>query len=381
MTPKSSAPRQKPEGGDVWRQRHEQVEAVLELALRRPDITAVAEAVVSSLQQSAVLDPAAVFLVDEDSGRLRLAAQQGMPAAFLRWASRPPGGEGVFARVLGGGAPAAALDFRGEEELAGLLSDAAGARLAVLPVLRGDEVAGLLSGLHPDWPPPEGAAGFIESMAAALSAAAANIHLFESVREAFTTTVRALAAAVDRRDLHARGHSERVAALAAAAAAGEMGMGAGDVDYIRQAGYLHDIGKLATATAILVKENQLTAEEQAIIRRHPGTSFQILEQARIPAPIKEMIRHHHESFDGSGYPDGLTGEEIPLGARIISVADAYEAMTADRAYRGRVAPEEAAEELRRLAGRQFDPRVVTAFLRTRLETEAALAGPDGLLKG
>lgn len=361
--------------GDAWRRRHEQVEAVLKLALRRPDITAVAAAVVRGLGESAVLNPVAVFLVDEESGRLRLAAQQGMPVAFLRRASRAPGGEGIFARVLAGGKPVAALNFRDEAEMSELLSDATGARLAVLPVHRGDEVAGLLTGLYPDWPPSDGDSEFIEAMAGALGAAVANIHLFESFREAFTTTVRALAAAVDGRDFHARGHSDRVAVLAAAVAR-ELGMGAGDVDIIRQAGFLHDIGKLSTSSAILVKENHLTTEEQAVIRRHPGVSFQILEQARIPSQIKEAIRHHHESFDGSGYPDGLAGDEIPIGSRILCVADAYEAMTADRAYRPRLAPDEAAHELQRLAGRQFDPDVVAAFLRTRSEVDVVLAGMD-----
>lgn len=359
--------------GSLMYRQHEVTEAVLKLALGHPDITAVAAAALKGLKESVGLAPAAVFLVDEETGRPRLVVQQGMPAGFLRQISRAPGGEGIFARVMAGEEVAVTFDQAGGREIASLFPrDAAGGLIAV-PVPGRDEVIGLITGLFPVLPPDgSGSRLFLHSIAEALGAAFANIHTLENMRDSYLSTVRALVAAIDMRDYYARGHSDRVAVLASATAT-EMGLDSEGVDNIREAGYLHDIGKLVTPDVLLAKKGDLTTEEITAIRRHPGTSFQILERARIPFEIKEIIRHHHESFDGSGYPDELAGDRIPLGSRIISVADAYEAMTADRPYRSRMSADESVGELKRLTGRQFDPDVVDAFLRVRSQVTEALA--------
>lgn len=154
---------------------------------------------------------------------------------------------------------------------------------------------------------------------------------------------------------------ERAVADLAGRVAVRMGLSPEQVELIRLAGMLSDIGKLALPEALLSKQGALSREERETIERHPQLGHQILESLG-GDPVASWVLHHHERWDGRGYPERLAGERIPLGARILFVADAYGAMTSDQAWRSRLSPEEAAEELRRCAGTQFDPDVVAAFL-------------------
>jgi diguanylate cyclase (GGDEF)-like protein/putative nucleotidyltransferase with HDIG domain len=168
-----------------------------------------------------------------------------------------------------------------------------------------------------------------------------------------------LARAVDARDVYTGSHSQRVAKLAAGVAR-RLGLPEEDVELTRLAASLHDLGKLAIPEEILRKPGPLTEPERMVLERHPQIGFRMLESLGID-PVADWVLHHHERWDGTGYPDGLPGERIPLGARIIFVADAYDAMTSERVYRRRVAPEQAIAELRRCAGSQFDPVIVDAI--------------------
>jgi diguanylate cyclase (GGDEF)-like protein/putative nucleotidyltransferase with HDIG domain len=177
-----------------------------------------------------------------------------------------------------------------------------------------------------------------------------------------------LARAVDERDTYTGRHSQRVAELAAQLAA-RLGADDEQVELTRVAASLHDLGKLAIPEEILRKPGPLTEPERLVLEQHPQIGFQMLESLGVE-PIADWVRHHHERWDGRGYPDGLAGEEIPLGARIIFVADAFDAMTSHRVYRARLSEAEAIEELERNAGTQFDPDVVAA-----LAEELGLAQP------
>jgi diguanylate cyclase (GGDEF)-like protein/putative nucleotidyltransferase with HDIG domain len=168
-----------------------------------------------------------------------------------------------------------------------------------------------------------------------------------------------LARAVDARDVYTGSHSQRVADLAARTAR-RLGLPEEEVELTRLAASLHDLGKLAIPEEILRKPGPLTDPERMVLERHPQIGFRMLESLGVD-PVADWVLHHHERWDGSGYPDGLPGDEIPLGARIIFVADAYDAMTSERVYRGRVDPEQAIAELRRCAGSQFDPGIVNAL--------------------
>ncbi|HET9509374.1 MAG TPA: diguanylate cyclase [Gaiellaceae bacterium] len=168
-----------------------------------------------------------------------------------------------------------------------------------------------------------------------------------------------LARAVDARDAYTGSHSERVAELAARIAK-RLGVDAEHVELTRLAASLHDVGKLAIPEEILRKPGPLSETERLVLERHPQIGFRMLESLDVD-PVADWVLHHHERWDGSGYPDGLPGDEIPLGARIIFVADAYDAMTSDRVYRDRFSGDEAIAELERCAGSQFDPEIVGAL--------------------
>ena len=180
-----------------------------------------------------------------------------------------------------------------------------------------------------------------------------------------------LARAVDARDTYTGSHSTRVAELGAWIAQ-RLGLDQEHVELTRLAGSLHDLGKLAIPEEILRKPGPLTPPERLVLERHPQIGHRMLESLGVE-PVAAWVLHHHERWDGTGYPGHLGGDEIPLGARIIFVADAYDAMTSDRAYRGSLSPREAVDELRRCAGTQFDPWIVDVFARELIEQAPATA--------
>ncbi|MFL5953927.1 MAG: HD domain-containing phosphohydrolase [Gaiellaceae bacterium] len=169
-----------------------------------------------------------------------------------------------------------------------------------------------------------------------------------------------LARAVDSRDAYSGSHSDRVARLSSQIAE-QLGLSSDEIELARLAGSLHDLGKLAIPEEILRKPSGLSEAERLVLERHPQIGYRMLESLGVD-PIADWVLHHHERWDGSGYPDGLAGERIPLGARIIFVADAFDAMTSDRLYRPALTPDEAVAEMERCAGTQFDPEVVHALL-------------------
>src|SRR6266508_2691649 len=168
-----------------------------------------------------------------------------------------------------------------------------------------------------------------------------------------------LAKAVDARDTYTGSHSERVGELAARVAR-RLGLEESQIELTRLDASLHDLGKLAIPEEILRKPSALNESERLVLQRHPQIGFRMLESLGVE-PVAEWVLHHHERWDGDGYPDRLRGEEIPLGARIIFVADAYDAMTSERVYRKPLLPGDALEELEQCSGSQFDPAIVDAF--------------------
>jgi putative nucleotidyltransferase with HDIG domain len=161
-------------------------------------------------------------------------------------------------------------------------------------------------------------------------------------------------------------HSTAVADLARSIG-GTLGVESEDLDHLYLAGLLHDLGKISTPDAILLKPGPLTSEEREVMREHSRVGFHLLDGLDL-TPVDNWILHHHEHWDGTGYPNGLAGAEIPFGSRIVLVADAFDAMTTERPYRRALSVQAALGELRDLAGRQFDPLVVSA-LETCLAAE------------
>ncbi len=201
----------------------------------------------------------------------------------------------------------------------------------------------------------------LECLAEELSNAATTRHLYRELREMLFSTVRSLVAAIDAKDEYTRGHSERVHQISMAIGQ-RLNLARDDLQNLSWAALLHDIGKIAITGQILNKPTTLTDEEFSTVKKHPERGCQVLEPIPQLREILPGIRHHHERFDGTGYPDGLQGEDIPLNARIISVGDTFDAIFSARAYRKAQTSDRAIHEIREGSGSQFDPHVVEIFL-------------------
>ena len=184
---------------------------------------------------------------------------------------------------------------------------------------------------------------------------------YHKMQSAYIATVKALVQAIEAKDHYTRSHSENVTKYAVAVA-NEMGFYPQEIEILREACQLHDLGKIGVHDHILNKRGALTPQEWEEIKLHSLRGAEILQPLAFLEDVTILIRQHHERYDGGGYPDGLKGEEIKLGARIIAIADAYDAMTSERPYRKAFSREEAVFRLKQDMGVQFDPQVVKAFL-------------------
>jgi HD-GYP domain-containing protein (c-di-GMP phosphodiesterase class II) len=219
-------------------------------------------------------------------------------------------------------------------------------------------------------------------MSAASSALATNNGIREllSDRERLLAgVVRTIVNALDAKDSYTCGHSERVAEFARLTAEA-MGVPEKECEQIHMAGLLHDIGKIGIPDRILNKTSAVTEQEMECVRRHPVIGYEILQHLSSFEYVLPGVLHHHESFDGTGYPHGLSGSSIPLSARILAVADAWDAMTSDRPYRVGMEPDCATSILNEASGQQWDPRCVAAFLQcmdaVRVRMDLAHSGPE-----
>lgn len=194
-----------------------------------------------------------------------------------------------------------------------------------------------------------------------------NLKLYDGMRETYKDTVRAFAAAIDCKDKYTQGHSERVGKYSEIIAR-ELDWSEEHIEGISVAGYLHDVGKLIIDREIINAPGAIDARQWKELNRHPVIGYEILAPIHHPyADIPLTTRHHHERVDGRGYPDGLKGDEIPIGAKIVTLADSFDAMTTDRPYRQRRPLEDVLEDLRRNTGKQFDAEIVAAFCRAFLK--------------
>ncbi len=309
-------------------------------------------------------ETSSIMLLDEETQELVIAAAQGLSEEYLKKGTIKVG-ESIAGRVIQEGKPIAVYDlskdsrhaYTEQARMEGLCS------LLSVPLSLKDRVIGVLN-LYTKEPHhfTSHEINLFASLASQAAIAIENARLFESLEEIYIDVITALASAIDARDAYTHGHSQRVTEYAVAIAE-EMGLSPAEVDIIRNASILHDVGKIGIKERILKKPGLLTEEERREMEYHPFIGTRILQSVKLLEPVMPLVYHHHERFDGTGYPDGLKGEEIPLGSRIISVADAFESMTSDRPYRKAMPTEDAVAELRRWAGKQFDPRVVEAFLR------------------
>jgi putative nucleotidyltransferase with HDIG domain len=193
--------------------------------------------------------------------------------------------------------------------------------------------------------------------------------LVEGLKRTVAESIRALAGAIEAKDHYTRGHSDRVTHYSTLTAQA-LGMGGPDLDVLVRSAILHDVGKIGVPEAVLHKPGRLNDEEFGHIQRHPAVGVEIVREILAMHETLPIIQCHHERYDGRGYPGGVEGDAIPLGARILAVADTFDAMTSDRPYRKGLSAQTAFEEIERCSGAQFDPAVARAFL------EGAPGWPD-----
>jgi putative nucleotidyltransferase with HDIG domain len=189
-----------------------------------------------------------------------------------------------------------------------------------------------------------------------------NAELFNNLEKAYLDTLSALTNAIDAKDRYTRGHSDRVTELSVRLAK-EANVDKAEIEKIRLGGLLHDIGKIGIPENILNKPGRLDDHEFEVIKSHPTLGVGILGNVEFLQNVVPIIKHHHERYDGKGYPDKLMGENIPYFARIVSIADTYDAMTTNRPYRKALTVEESLREIDRCKGTQFDPELAELFIK------------------
>jgi len=275
-------------------------------------------------------------------------------------------GQGFAGHVLATGEALLVNDVANDPRHAKVVDQQSGfvtRNLIAVPLRIGETVKGVLEVLNSRdgfFAPSDVAALQTLSTLCAIAIDKAQAH--QALQELFWDLVRAMVAMLDARNPYTRGHSERVTEFSVAIAK-EMGLSDADCERIRLSALLHDIGKVGIPDAILLKDGRLTDEEFAIMKRHPEIGYRILEPIDQMRPYLAGVRYHHERLSGKGYPLGLKGDEIPLDARIIAVADVFDALTSDRPYRPALAPTAAIEIIRKDTPNDIDPDVFAAFLR------------------
>lgn len=308
------------------------------------------------------VDGSSIMLLDPASRDLTFGAVRGIDLERAR-SYRVSLDHPAAASLWPGSGPLIIPDVRREPALQQLLVTANARAVYAIPMVTRDTLVGFLN-VHRDRvsaPTPEE----IEVLKVLASHAAVAIYqarLYADLQQRYFDTIGVLASAIEVNDPSTLGHSRNVAAIARLIA-GELGLEDRDRETLEVAALLHDVGKIGISNGVLHKLGQLSREERDEVRSHSVLGSQVLREVETLRDIIPAVLHHHERWDGRGYPSGLKGEEIPLLARIVAAADAYEVMTAGRAYRGARRPEAAMAEMRREAGRQFDPAVVDAMVR------------------
>lgn len=200
------------------------------------------------------------------------------------------------------------------------------------------------------------------SLGSSLSIYLKNLLLYEDMHSMFLGTLHALSTTIDAKDSYTQGHSERVA-LISKQLAKAAGLDSHTVERVYLSGLVHDVGKIGVPEAVLAKPGRLNSQEFGMVKMHPQTGARILEGIRQMQDLIPGVLHHHESWDGSGYPSGLAGHDIPLFGRIIGLADAFDAMSSDRTYRNAMPMHKVLDEVRRCSGKQFDPELADVFVK------------------
>lgn len=340
---------------------HDLLAQVCATGSRPGDMTAVFESCLKTLLSITGFQAAVMFIVSPDGETMRARVAVGLP-------DFPEGtpiavGRGVAGRVASTGKAQAVRETAPREVGEGADFEKRMSCSLHVPMAAAGKTRGVISlGLAEGWKEiPDDDVQAVCSLANQVAVALENAELKRVEEKTYIETVAALAAAVEARDRYTRGHSRRVTEFSVAIAQG-MGKPAWFVKDIESAALLHDIGKIGFPDEILRNTGPVPPDGVPLIRNHPIMGENILKPVGSLTRLCSIVRHHHEKFDGTGYPDGLKGEEIPLAARMIAVADSFDAMISGRRYMPNRKTEDALAELVRCSGKQFDPDCVEVFL-------------------
>ncbi len=328
------------------------------------DTKEIRKRAIEAAQSLVEAEAGSLLLVDEETGELYFEVATGEKGEKVREV-RLKKGEGIAGWVAEKG-EAVIVDnvkkdprfFSGVDQK----SDFTTRDIIAVPVRTKDKNIGVLEAInkkngHFDNDDLEILQAFSNQLAIAIE----NANLYKELKETFYGTIEALAETIEKRDPYTGGHTKRVMNYSLLIGKA-MGLSPKELENLKLAAILHDIGKIGIRDRVLLKEGKLTDEEAMQMNMHPKYGAEILGHIKQLKDVIPGMRGHHERYDGSGYPDGLKGKEIPLFARIIAVADAYDAMTTDRPYRKGLSKETAIEELLKHAGKHFDPDIVRIFV-------------------
>ncbi len=328
------------------------------------EVERLAKLIVTSGTRLLRTEIGSLMLIDKDTNMLEIVAAKGLPEEVVK-NTHIPIGEGVVGKVAEEGEPILCEDIERDKRFFRQSNEKYASKSFIsVPLKVQDRVIGVLnvnnkeSGQKFD----EQDLRLLTILADQSAMTIENVELYKHMQDTYLGTIQTLARAIDAKDPYTRGHSDRVTRYAVKVAR-EMKLSESAIRNIEYAALIHDIGKIGIQETILAKKGNLSETEYEIIKMHPLIGESIITPVKFLNGISPLILYHHEHYDGKGYLEGLRGEGIPIGARIISVADAFDAMTSDRPYRKALTKEEARRELEKGSGKRFDPEVVEAFLR------------------
>jgi HD-GYP domain-containing protein (c-di-GMP phosphodiesterase class II) len=313
-------------------------------------------------------EASSVFRIDEESNELYFVTARGAKGKEAK-EIRVPMGKGIVGWVAKHGEPLLVADvkkdrrwFKGVDKKTKFVTRS----IIAVPLVTKGKIVGVAEVLNKRGNRKFNTADLelFESLGHQIAIALENASLYKELDELFLASIRAIVEAVDAKDPYTRGHSGRVVEYALLIA-NAMELSKEELKRLEVSAILHDVGKIGIPDRILGKPGKLTFEEFAHMKRHPVLGSSIIEPIDKLKSLIPNILHHHERYDGNGYPEGLRGEEIPFFARIICIADSFDAMTTDRPYRKRKSIKTAFRELKKNSGTQFDPRLVPIFIKEK----------------
>lgn len=362
--------------GRVERENKARLELIYEVSKKVgsvPRMTQMLEQVIKMTQKTLNASAASILLFRDNDQELYFEVASGPVGKALRQVKLSTK-YGIAGQVARTGKPLIVNDVSRSENFHKIIDDATGfstkslvcAPLAVHRRILGViEVLNKLDGSEFEEQDLEA----VVSVATTAAMAIENTRLHQTVLDAYKNTIKTLAAAIDAKDPYTRGHSQRVMEYTLLAGA-YLSFSSEEMETLEYAGILHDIGKISIDSTILNKPGALNESEWEMIREHPAVGANLLRGIPFLEKASELVLCHHERFDGGGYPNGIRGEVIPIGARLIAVADAFDTMTTDRSYRAAMTVDHAVEELHNCSGSQFCPIAVKAFISgLRLNTD------------